>query len=482
MPLPAPDVTYIRWFADLGLADLPLVGGKNASLGELYRALAPMDVRVPPGFAITADAYRHFLREAHLDQQIPVLLRDLNTHDLANLRQRGRQVRHAILAAPWPAALADAIVEAYACLSADSHVEAVDVAVRSSATAEDLPDASFAGQQETYLNVQGDAALLDACKRCFASLFTDRALSYRADKGFDQVSIALSVGVQRMVRAALAASGVMFSLDTETGFRTNRGGRTCHAAIVSRELGVPAVVGTEHGTDVLRDGQLVTMSCAEGETGMVYDGALPFTVERVPLTDLPRPTTRVMLNIGNPDEAFALSFLPNDGVGLAREEFIISNFIKVHPLALLDYEYLDDPELKAAIDRLTVGYTKKAQFFVELSSIICPTWISHRGQTRRLGTPTFCGILTCCGISPRHAALRCRSDTNTSLKETTCILHETSSTHPIRCIMTVRETIPWWSDSLGAGSSRTGSQRRPSSSSNSKAPHGCSGSSSTRTT
>ena len=219
MPLPAPDVTYIRWFADLGLDDIPLVGGKNASLGELYRALAPMGVRVPPGFAITADAYRHFLREAHLDQQIPVLLRDLNTHDLANLRQRGRQVRHAILAAPWPAALADAIVEAYERLSADSHAEAVDVAVRSSATAEDLPDASFAGQQETYLNVQGHAALLDACKRCFASLFTDRALSYRADKGFDQVSIALSVGVQRMVRADLAASGVMFSLDTETGFR-----------------------------------------------------------------------------------------------------------------------------------------------------------------------------------------------------------------------------------------------------------------------
>jgi pyruvate,water dikinase len=567
MPLPIPDVTYIRWFADLGLADLPLVGGKNASLGELYRALAPMGVRVPPGFAITADAYRHFLHEAHLDQQIPVRLRDLNTHDLTNLRQRGRQVRHAILAAPWPTVLADAIMEAYERLSADSHAEAVDVAVRSSATAEDLPDASFAGQQETYLNVQGHAALLDACKRCFASLFTDRALSYRADKGFDQVSIALSVGVQRMVRADLAASGVMFSLDTETGFRdavlinaayglgenvvqgavnpdeytvfkptlqqgyrpilqkrlgakefklvydvgggkmtrnvpvplgereryvladddiltlarwacliedhysatrgcptpmdmewakdgltgelfivqarpetvqarkaldileryhlqqrgsvlvrgqsvgekirhgpvriiqdvhhlqtfqqgevlvtdktdpdwepimkqaaaiiTNRGGRTCHAAIVSRELGVPAVVGTEHGTDVLRDGQVVTVSCAEGETGLVYDGELPFTVERVPLKDLPRPITRVMLNVGNPEEAFALSFLPNDGVGLAREEFIITNAIKVHPLALLDYEHLDDPGLKADINRLTVGYPNKTQFFVD---------------------------------------------------------------------------------------------------------------------
>ncbi|HEY7491143.1 MAG TPA: phosphoenolpyruvate synthase, partial [Candidatus Tectomicrobia bacterium] len=511
--------------------------------------------------------YRGFLREARLDRQIPILLRDLNTHDLANLRQRGRQVRHAILATPWPAALADAIVAAYERLSADSQVEAVDVAVRSSATAEDLPDASFAGQQETYLNVQGHAALLEACRRCFASLFTDRAISYRTDKGFDHVSIALSIGVQRMVRADLATSGVMFSLDTETGFRevvlinaayglgenvvqgtvnpdeyvvfkptlcqgfrpilqkrlgskefklvydvgggkmtknvpvppadrerfalsdddiltlarwacliedhysakraqptpmdmewakdgvtgelfvvqarpetvqahktreilevyhlqrrgpvlvrgqsvgekighgpvrvikdvhhlqtfqkgevlvtektdpdwepimqkaagivTNRGGRTCHAAIVSRELGLPAVVGTEHGTDVLRNGQAVTVSCAEGETGLVYEGALPFEVEHVLLKDLARPATRVMLNLANPDEAFALSFLPNDGVGLAREEFIISTAIKAHPLALLDYERLDDVALQAAIAQLTVGYPDKAQFFVD---------------------------------------------------------------------------------------------------------------------
>jgi pyruvate,water dikinase len=567
MPLSTTDVAYIRWFADLGLDDIPLVGGKNASLGELYRALATVGVRVPPGFAITADAYRMFLHEAHLDQQIPALLQDLNTHDLANLRQCGRQVRQAMLAAPWPTALAAAIVEAYDRLSADCLADAVDVAVRSSATAEDLPDASFAGQQETYLNVQGHAALLDACKRCLASLFTDRAISYRADKGFDHSAIALSIGVQRMVRSDLAASGVMFSIDTETGFRdavlinaayglgenvvqgtvnpdeytvfkptllqgfrpilqkrlgtkeyklvydvgggkmtrnvpvssaeraryvladddiltlarwacliedhystkhggptpmdmewakdgltgelcivqarpetvqahkavdvleryhlqqrgsvlvrgqsigekirhgpvrlitdvhhlqtfhegevlvtdktdpdwepimkqaaaiiTNRGGRTCHAAIVSRELGVPAVVGTEHGTDLLHDGQVVTVSCAEGETGVVYDGALPFTVERVVLHDVPRPRTRVMLNVGNPEEAFALSFLPNDGVGLAREEFIISNTIKVHPLALLDYERLDDAGLKADIDRLTTGYTQKAQFFVD---------------------------------------------------------------------------------------------------------------------
>ena len=567
MPLPTPHVASIRWFAELGLDDIPLVGGKNASLGEMYCALSTAGVRVPPGFAITADAYRAFLHEAQLDHKITAVLKDLDTNDIANLRQRGRQVRQAMMAAPLPIALEAAIVEAYDRLSADSHAEAVDVAVRSSATAEDLPDASFAGQQETYLNVQGYAALLDTCKRCFASLFTDRAISYRTDTGFDHSAIALSIGVQRMVRSDLAASGVMFSIDTETGFRdavlisaayglgenvvqgtvnpdeytvfkptlhqgfrpilqkrlgtkeyklvydvgggkmtrnvpvspadraryvltdddiltlarwacvienhysakrgcpspmdmewakdgltgelfivqarpetvqankaadvleryhlqqrgavlvrgqsvgekvshgpvrlikdvhhlqtfqegevlvtdktdpdwepimkkaaaiiTNRGGRTCHAAIVSRELGVPAVVGTEHGTDLLCDGQVVTVSCAEGETGLVYDGALPFTVERVVLQDVPRPATKVMLNVGNPEEAFALSFLPNDGVGLAREEFIISNAIKVHPLALLDYERLDDPILKADIDRLTMGYTNKAQFFVD---------------------------------------------------------------------------------------------------------------------
>lgn len=567
MPSTTTHVAYIRWFDELGLDDVPLVGGKNASLGELYRELSAQGVRVPNGFAITAAAYRGFLRQAGLDQKIKAILQGLDTRDLANLRQRGRQVRQAIVAAPLPAALAEAIVEAYDRLSAESHEDAVDVAVRSSATAEDLPDASFAGQQETYLNVQGHAALLEACKRCFASLFTDRAISYRTDKGFDHVSIALSIGVQRMVRADLATSGVMFSIDTETGFRdvvlinaayglgenvvqgtvnpdeycvfkptlrqgfrpilqkrlgskefqlvydvgggkmtknvpvppadrerfalsdddiltlarwacliedhysakrarptpmdmewakdgltgelfvvqarpetvqahkardvleiyhlqqrgpvlvrgqsvgekighgpvrvikdvhhlqtfqdgevlvtdktdpdwepimkkaaaivTNRGGRTCHAAIVSRELGLPAVVGTEHGTDVLRDGHVVTVSCAEGETGFVYDGEIPFEVERVLLKDLPRPATRVMLNLANPDEAFALSFLPNDGVGLAREEFIISTTIKAHPLALLDYERLDDVALKAAIAQLTVGYADKAQFFVD---------------------------------------------------------------------------------------------------------------------
>jgi pyruvate,water dikinase len=566
MPSTTAQQSYIRWFAEISIDDIPLVGGKNASLGEMYHALAPKGVKVPNGFAITAEAYRFFLREAALEQQITAILHDVNPHDLGNLRQRGQQVRQALLAAPLPPVLAQAIVTAYDRLCAERHA-CIDVAVRSSATAEDLPDASFAGQQETYLNVQGAPALLEACKRCFASLFTDRAISYRADKGFDHAVIALSIGVQHMVRSDLATSGVLFSLDTETGFRdavlinaayglgenvvqgvvnpdeyyvfkptllqgfrpilqkrlgtkefkliydiggskmvknvpvsaadrarfaladdeiltlarwaclieehysakrgrptpmdiewakdgltgeifivqarpetvqsqktldvlelyhlqhrgpvlvrghsvgekigqgrvrvlkdahqiatfqdgevlvtdktdpdwepimqkaaaivTNRGGRTCHAAIVSRELGVPALVGTEHGTDTLRDGQVVTVSCAEGETGFVYDGACPFEIERVPLTALSRPRTKVMLNVGNPAEAFALSFLPNDGVGLAREEFIIATSIKVHPMALLDYPQRDDPALQAEIERLTAGYPDKAQFFVD---------------------------------------------------------------------------------------------------------------------
>ncbi|GIX49435.1 MAG: phosphoenolpyruvate synthase [Candidatus Tectimicrobiota bacterium] len=561
-----PQKAYIRWFAELSLDEVAEVGGKNASLGELYRELTPKGIKVPNGFAITATAYRRFLEAAGLDTQIRDLLRDLDTRDIADLRQRGRRVRQAILAAPLPSDVEAAILEAYDKLGEGSP-EPVDVAVRSSATAEDLPDASFAGQQETYLNVQGHTALLSACKRCFASLFTDRAISYRADRGFDHFSIALSVGVQRMVRSDLAAAGVMFTLDTETGFRdvvlinasyglgetvvqgkvtpdeyyvfkptlrqgyrpilrkklgskefklvydvgggrmvrdvpvplherqryalsdddiltlarwgcliedhysarrgrptpmdiewakdgrsgelfvvqarpetvqarksldtlelyrleqrgpvllqgqsvgdkiasgpvrivkdvsqlpdfqegevlvtdmtdpdwepvmkkaaaivTNRGGRTCHAAIVSRELGLPAVVGTERATEVLRPGQVVTVSCAEGNTGYVYDGKLPFRVERVDLKGLPRPKTQVMMNVGNPENAFALSFLPNDGVGLAREEFIISTYIGIHPLALLEYDRLDDAALKAEIDRRTAGYQDKPQFFVD---------------------------------------------------------------------------------------------------------------------
>ena len=557
---------FIKWFADITIGDLPLVGGKNASLGEMVRELASRGVKVPDGFAVTAEAFRHFIREAGIDERIRATLADLDTHDMANLSERGQAVRQAILNATLPEDLQGLIGDAYRQLQGSSTVP-LAVAVRSSATAEDLPDASFAGQQETYLNVDGTAALLETCKRCFASLFTDRAISYRVDKGFDHFKVALSIGVQRMVRSDLACSGVMFTIDTETGFRdavmvsaayglgenvvqgsvtpdeylvfkptlktghrpvlqktvgskefklvydsgggkmvknipvspgerakfaltddevlalaraacvvedhysakrgqpvpmdlewakdgltgelfivqarpetvqsrkdlnvlesyqlqqrgtvlasgrsvgakiatgrvrviksaeyigqfqagevlvtdktdpdwqpimkkaagiiTNRGGRTCHAAIVSRELGVPAIVGTEHGTEALKDGQMVTVSCAEGDTGFVYAGALPFEVERTDLKTLGHPRTKVMMNLANPEEAFSLSFIPNEGVGLARMEFIISTYIKIHPLALIDFAQLADPLAKAEIARLTVGYADKPLFFVD---------------------------------------------------------------------------------------------------------------------
>lgn len=557
---------FIRWFEEITIDDIALVGGKNASLGEMYRELTPEGILVPNGFAITAEAYHAYLAKTGVDQQIREILADLNTDDIENLQQHGHDVRHAILAAELPQDLQQQIVEAYRKLSGEKRH--VDVAVRSSATAEDLPDASFAGQQETVLNVRGEKVLLETCRRCFASLFTDRAISYRQRRGFDHFKIGLSIGVQLMVRSDLASSGVMFSIDTETGFPhavlinaayglgenvvqgavnpdefyvfkttlkenpkfrpiiqrrlgnkefklvydtggtrmtknvpvppeerdrfcisdddlltlsrwacrieehysqkrgsfcpmdmewakdgitgqlyivqarpetvqsqkavdsletyqlkeksrvlvqgravgeriasgvvrmikspaglkefqegeilvtdktdpdweptmkkaaaivTNRGGRTCHAAIVSRELGVPAIVGTETATDSLKNGQLVTVSCAEGDTGFVYEGQLDFVHESVPLKDMERPRTKIMMNLANPDEAFRLSLIPNDGVGLAREEFIVTHFIKVHPLALLEYEKLDE-SLRAEIDAITIGYEDKVEFFVE---------------------------------------------------------------------------------------------------------------------
>ena len=560
-------VDYVRWFAEIRLEDVPVVGGKNASLGEMVQSLAGQGLRVPDGFAITADAYREFLRVGGVDRKIRKLLADLDTRNLDDLHDRASQIRQSILTTEFPDDLKHAILEAYQELCGERS-RPVDVAVRSSATAEDLPDASFAGQQETYLNVQGPAALIDACRRCFASLFTDRAISYRADKGFDHFKVALSIGVQQMVRSDLGASGVMFTVDTETGFRdavlinaayglgenvvqgsvnpdeyyvfkptlmagfrpilkkqlgskefklvydvggskmvknvpvplddrgrfalgdddilalarwaviieehysrkkgaycpmdiewakdgltgelfivqarpetvqsqkprdllenyrlkehgtvlvtgrsvgdkisqgpvrviksvahlrdfkprevlvtdktdpdwepimkmaaaivTNRGGRTCHAAIVSRELGLAAVVGTERATEVLRDGQQVTVSCADGDTGVVYEGCLPYDVERISLAGLARPRTKVMMNVGNPEEAFGLSLIPNDGVGLARMEFIIGNYIKVHPMALVDYDRLSDARLRGEIDRLTTAYADKPQFFVDM--------------------------------------------------------------------------------------------------------------------
>lgn len=564
-------VGFVKRFAEIGIDDVACVGGKNASLGEMVRELAPRGIRVPDGFAVTADAYRHFLQTNKLDDAVRRALSDLDTRDIENLRHCGSRVRQLILDASFPHDLEEAVIAAYEQLEREAvgrdTTARLDVAVRSSATAEDLPDASFAGQQETYLNVQGPAVLLDTCRRCFASLFTDRAISYRVDKGFDHFKIALSIGVQRMVRSDLASSGVMFSIDTESGFPdavlinaayglgenvvqgsvnpdefyvfkptlkhgyrpiirrvlgskefkliydvggtkmvrnvpvaegdrrrfaltddevlelakwamrieehysakrnrltpmdmewakdgrtgelfivqarpetvqsqrrrevlesyrlqqrgpllvsgqsvgekiavgpvrhiqsiqeldtfndgdvlvtdktdpdwepimkraaaivTNRGGRTCHAAIVSRELGVPAIVGTECGTERLVDGAAVTVSCAEGNTGHVYDGRLPFTVETTDLAGMPRPRTKIMINVGNPDEAFGLSFLPTDGVGLARMEFIISNHIRVHPMALVEFSRLQDSPNKAEIARITSGYDDKPQFFVD---------------------------------------------------------------------------------------------------------------------
>ena len=555
----------ILWFDELGISDVPVVGGKNASLGEMYRKLTKKGVSIPNGFAITAEAYRYLLREAGIEDDIKRILKDLDTHDIRNLRVRGQKVRKAILGAEFPQDLKDAITKAYARLC-KGYGANTDVAVRSSATAEDLPDASFAGQQETYLNIRGDYELLEACKKCFASLFTDRAISYREDKGFDHFKIALSIGVQKMVRSDKASSGVMFTIDTESGFKdvvfitssyglgenvvqgavnpdefyvfkptlkkgfkpiisktvgaksikmiyaedgskhptknvnvpdevrrrfsitdeevlklaewaviieqhykkpmdmewakdgitnelfivqarpetvqsqkdtamfedykmlekgrvliqgqsvgskigagkvnvikdshdmhkfkkgdilvtdmtdpdwepimkiasaivTNRGGRTCHAAIVSRELGIPCVVGTLRATEVLKNGQAVTVSCGEGEDGFVYDGLLKFKVDKINLAKIPRTKTKIMMNLANPEQAFESSFLPNDGVGLAREEFIINSHIKIHPLALLNYRALkkrpENADLVEEIDSLTHGYTDKAKFFVD---------------------------------------------------------------------------------------------------------------------
>lgn len=557
---------WIIPFREIQIGDIGLVGGKNASLGEMFRELHSQGVRVPDGFAVTARAFREFFRATGLDNEIPAILQDINTQDALSLQQVGRAAREAILKKEIPLVIREEIITAYRVLSGGAFGGA-DVAVRSSATAEDLPNASFAGQQETFLNVHGESQLIDACRRCFASLFTDRAISYRHDQGFDHFQVALSIGIQRMVRSDLASSGVMFSIDTETGFRnavlinasyglgenvvqgavnpdefyvfkptlltgfrpilqkktgskefkmvydtgggkmvknvpvpeaeraafslgeediltlarwactieehytkkkgslcpmdmewakdgktgelfivqarpetvqsqrdslhvetyklgekgkvivsgrsvgeriasgivrvvrsaanlslvqegdilvtdrtdpdwepamkkaaaivTDRGGRTCHAAIISRELGVPAVVGTVTGTQILKDGQAVTVSCAEGDTGHIYDGELKFSKSSMDFSASQRPITKIMLNVANPGEAFRLSQMPNDGVGLARLEFMINSFIRVHPMALLNYEQLSDRNLKDRIDEVTAGYRDKTAFFID---------------------------------------------------------------------------------------------------------------------
>ncbi len=555
----------VVWFDQLELKDIPQVGGKNASLGEMIRELTSKGVNIPDGYAVTAHAYRYLLESAGIADEINKLLSDLDTHDIKNLSERGKKIRSLIYNAELPKDLREEIIAAYGKLC-DEYGKETDVAVRSSATAEDLPDASFAGQQETFLNVRGEKELIDACKRCFASLFTDRAISYRVDKGFDHMSVALSIGVQKMVRSDLASSGVIFSIDTETGFRdailitssyglgemvvqgtvnpdefyvfkptlrtnfrpivqkklgtkeikmvyadsegeatkkvpvpeadrkrfsitedeiltlakwtliiedhysekagffkpmdiewgkdgqtgklfilqarpetvqsqkdvnvlesyvlletkkpvvtgtavgskigagpvntietvndiksfkkgevlvtdmtdpdwepimkiaaaivTNKGGRTCHAAIVSRELGVPCIVGTGEGTKKLKGISEATVSCAEGEIGNVYPGLLKYDVQRINLQNMSRPRTKIMMNLGNPDIAFNLASIPNDGVGLARLEFIINN-IRLHPLALIQFDKVSDPEIRKEIENLTQGYENKSDFFID---------------------------------------------------------------------------------------------------------------------
>ena len=551
----------------LSLGDVPLVGGKNASLGELVRELAPLGVPVPDGFAVTADAFRDALTRSDAWPRLHAELDGLDKTDVRALARAGAACREIVYAAGLPAEAEAEVLEAYAALRKEYGEELLSVAVRSSATAEDLPTASFAGQHETYLNVRGPAMLLDAVRRCQASLFTDRAISYRIDKGFDHFRVALSVGVQKMVRADLASAGVMFSVDTETGFPdvvfitgawglgenvvqgavdvdefyvhkptfrqgyrcvlrrrlgakkikmvyaegrtrepvvnrptsaaerqrfcltdeqvlrladfairiedhystragrpmpmdiewaldgldhqiyviqarpetvtsqraaggveeyvlegkgdvlargravgtrvaagrarlvkdprqlhafrdgevlvadtttpdwepvmkraaaivTNRGGRTCHAAIVARELGIPAVVGAENATEAVADGAETTVSCAEGDTGLVYAGRVPFEVRRTDLGTLERPETDVMINLGNPERAFGLSFLPADGVGLARLEFIINEYIRVHPMALLHPERVTDEAARRAIATMLEGWSSAREYFV----------------------------------------------------------------------------------------------------------------------
>jgi pyruvate,water dikinase len=555
------DTAFILDFKDISLKDVPLVGGKNASLGEMFRELTPKEILIPDGFALTAHAYRYFLTKNGLNAKIQDLLRNLDTQNIEQLSERGYAIRQAVMETPFPHDLISEIKDAYRKLSKKYNSRAVDTAVRSSATSEDLPDASFAGQQESYLNVRGEYALLESCKKCIASLFTNRAISYRFDKGFDHMKIALSVGIQKMVRSDKASSGVMFTLDPVSGFEdiilinsswglgenivkgritpdefvifkktlstqfnpilskelgskklrmiyslegnqtttntpvtksdqnkfsllpdeaillakwgleiekhykmpmdiewakdgitkklfivqarpetvhtqarktiyeeyivehktkpvlsgqaigfkvgqgkvqvvknvqsiskfltgnvlvtemtdpdwepimkkaaaivTNSGGKTCHAAIVSRELGIPCIVGTKVGTEVLLKHNEVTVSCAEGEVGNVYEGKVPFTIKKINLTKLPKVKTKIMMNLGNPEAAFEFSHIPNDGVGLAREEFIISNHIKIHPNALLHPEKIKDTEIKTKIKDMIKGYPNGEEFFID---------------------------------------------------------------------------------------------------------------------
>ena len=553
---------YIKWLKDLNSDDVPVVGGKNASLGEMLHSLKKQNVRVPEGFATTATAYWDYLKATGIDEKIKSKLGDLK-QDNSNLDKIGKSIRSLFQNNEFPDDLVKEIKDAYKKLCEQYDEKEVDVAVRSSATAEDLPEASFAGQQETFLNITGNDELLQACRKCYASLFTDRAIAYREEQGFDHLKVALSVGVQKMVRSDKAGSGVMFSIDTETGFRdvvvidatwglgenvvqgavnpdeyrvfkpllnddhgyvpiiekelgdkekkmiyarggshktknenttknernmfvlnddeilklarwadviekhyekpmdiewakdgdsgelfivqarpetvqsrkeagtmksyrlkdkgdrlisgiaigqaiaagktqiiksadeidrfddgailvtgmtdpdwvpimkkaagiiTDYGGRTSHAAIVSRELGIPAIVGTEDATEELEDDQKITLSCAEGDQGYVYKGTLDYDESEINLEDIPETDTQIMMNIASPAAAFRWWRLPCDGIGLARMEFIINNIIKIHPMALVQFDDLQDKQARREIKKLTRGYDNLPDYFVD---------------------------------------------------------------------------------------------------------------------
>lgn len=545
---------YIKFFKDIELKDIPEVGGKNASLGEMYRHLAPKGINLPNGFATTSESYHYFLEKTNIRDDIAKLLHNLDINNLHDLNKRGSAIRTLITNAELPADLEAEIRQAYTKLSIECGQDELVVAIRSSATAEDLPNASFAGQQETFLNIKGANSIIHAVKECIASLFTDRAIAYRVEGGFDHMKVALSVGIQQMVAVRSQASGVLFTIDTESGFKnavvvtsiygigenlvqgrvspdeftvfkptmaiirhklgskkekmipiagnktkniavtkadqerfsindeqvatlakwgmeiekhykkpmdiewaldeddgqmyivqaraetvqsrkdmnvlegyklletgnlittgtsvgnkigvgkankilttkdislfkpgdvlvtemtdpdwvpimkiasaivTDKGGRTCHAAIVSRELGIPCVIGTGDATEKIADDTPLTVSCAEGDEGRVYEGELKFKVNTTNVKNLDRPKTKMMMNIGSPDQAFHYAAIPNDGVGLAREEFIINSHIKIHPLALLHFDKVKDKKARQAITELTNGYTDKSQFFVD---------------------------------------------------------------------------------------------------------------------
>ncbi len=549
-------------FSEIGMDDVAKVGGKNASLGEMFQQLTSKGINIPDGFAVTSEAYRLFLKHNQLDQQIADILGSLDTDEFSNLTEVGPKVRQVIGQGVLPEELKRAILAAYKELQNKSEAD-LTVAVRSSATAEDLPEASFAGQQESFLNIKGDEALLHACLKCYESLFTDRAIKYRVDNGFDHMEVALSIGVQQMVRSDLSCAGVGFTLEPESGFRdviilngawglgenvvkgrvepdefvvfkptlktgkrsvlskrlgakeqtmvyteessldettvnidtptdkarqfilnnaeieqlanwsllieehyqmpmdiewakdgkseklfivqarpetvhstkktntftlyqlkgksevlasgyglgnkitsgkarildtpdeahklhrgevlvtditdpdwdpilkkaaaiiTNRGGRTSHAAIVAREQGAVAVVGAGNATERIKEGQMVTVSSAEGKTGFVYDGQLEWEEKEIDFGTLPMPKTEVMLILGDPEKAFQYAMLPNNGIGLMRLEFIIANAIQTHPMALIEFDSLKDPNVKQQIEALTYGYDSKPQYFVE---------------------------------------------------------------------------------------------------------------------